>query len=172
MDMSLFTSFDGRINRAKWWLGFVSLLVLSIVLYFIVGMFVGGSMISGMDPANMGPDAIASITRSFAIVQAIMLVIIAYPATALMKKRINDRDRPAWLVYVFWAPTVLSLFLSLTGLGYTMTDVGGISMPTPSGVSWIINLAGLAIGIWALIELGILKGTEGSNQHGPDPLAA
>ena len=172
MDMSLFTSFEGRINRAKWWLGFVVLLVFSIVVYFILGMFMGGSMISRLDPTSMSPDAMASVYRSFAIVQAIMLVIIAYPATALMKKRINDRDRPDWLVYVFWAPTVVSLILSLTGLGYTMTDFGGVSMPAPSGLAWIVNLAGLAIGIWALIELGILKGTEGTNQHGPDPLAA
>lgn len=171
MDMSLFTSFEGRINRAKWWLGTVIMLVLIVILYFIVGMFVGGTMIVGMDPSNIGPDAIASMTRSFAIMQLIVLVIIAYPATALMKKRINDRDRPGWLVYLFWAPTVVSLILSLTGLGYTMTDIGGVSMPTPSGLSWVVNLAGLAIGIWALIELGILKGTEGTNQHGPDPLA-
>ncbi len=171
MDISLFTSFEGRINRAKWWLGTVILLVFSIVVYFILAMFMGGSMMSRLDPATMGPDAMASVYRSFAIVQVIMLVIIAYPATALMKKRINDRDRPDWLVYVFWAPTVVSLLLSLTGLGYTMTDIGGISMPAPSGLSWIVNLAGLAIGIWALIELGILKGTEGTNQHGPDPLA-
>jgi uncharacterized membrane protein YhaH (DUF805 family) len=31
-------------------------------------------------------------------------------------------------------------------------------------------LLSFAIGIWALIELGILKGTTGPNQHGPDPL--
>jgi uncharacterized membrane protein YhaH (DUF805 family) len=105
-------------------------------------------------------------------VQAIMLAVIAYPATALMKKRINGRDRPGWLVYVFWAPTVVSLVLSLTGLGYTMMDVGGVSIPAPSGLSWIVSLAGLVIGIWALIELGILRGTEGTNQHDPDPLAA
>lgn len=171
MDMSLFTSFDGRINRAKWWLGFVILLIFSVVVYFILGMFMGGTMMSGLDPSTMGPGAMASLYRSFAIIQAIMLLIIAYPATALMKKRINDRDRPGWLIYVFWAPTVISLVLSLMGLGYTMTDVGGVSMPTPSGLTWIVNLAGLAIGIWALVELGILKGTEGANQHGPDPLA-
>lgn len=172
MDMSLFTSFDGRINRAKWWLGAVILLIFSIVVYFILAMFMGGSMMSGLDPATMGPGSMASLYRSFAIVQVIMLVIIAYPATALMKKRINDRDRPAWLVYVFWAPTVVSLVLSLTGLGYTMTDLGGVSMPTPTGLSWIVNIAGLVVFIWALIELGFLRGTEGPNQYGTDPLAA
>lgn len=171
MDMSLFTSFDGRINRAKWWLGAIVLVVISVILNFILMMFLGGSMFGGMDAANVSAETINSMYRKIAIAQIVAVAIIAYPATALMKKRINDRDRPAWLVYVFWAPTVVSLLLSLTGLGYTVMDAGGVSMPGPSGLSWVVNLAGLAIGIWALIELGILKGTEGSNQHGPDPLA-
>jgi hypothetical protein len=59
MDMSLFTSLEGRINRAKWWLGTVILLIVSVVVYFILAMFTGGSMISGIDPAIMGPDAMA-----------------------------------------------------------------------------------------------------------------
>ena len=33
-------------------------------------------------------------------------------------------------------------------------------------------LAMLAVGIWALVELGCLRGTVGPNRHGPDPLAA
>ena len=41
-----------------------------------------------------------------------------------------------------------------------------------ASLGWILNLLSLAVGIWALIELGILKGTTGPNQHGPDPLAA
>ena len=32
----LFTSFDGRTNRAKWWAGMVILAVINIVLGFIV----------------------------------------------------------------------------------------------------------------------------------------
>ena len=33
----LFTSFDGRINRAKYWAGIVILAIISIVLGFIIG---------------------------------------------------------------------------------------------------------------------------------------
>jgi uncharacterized membrane protein YhaH (DUF805 family) len=37
---------------------------------------------------------------------------------------------------------------------------------------WIlINLIPIVGGIWALIENGFLKGTDGPNQYGPDPLA-
>jgi uncharacterized membrane protein YhaH (DUF805 family) len=34
----------------------------------------------------------------------------------------------------------------------------------------ILQLASLAVSIWALVELGFLRGTSGPNQHGPDPL--
>ena len=169
--ISLFTSFEGRINRAKWWLGAVILLILSVVIMMIAVRLMGISMLSGMDPAAMGPAAMAAFYRSLALVQMIMLVILAYPATAVMKKRINDRDRPGWLVYVFWSPTVVGLALSLAGLEYTFVDEDGVSMPTTSGLYLVVGFAGLVIFIWALIELGILKGTEGINQHGPDPLA-
>ena len=37
---------------------------------------------------------------------------------------------------------------------------------------WIlINLVPIIGGLWALIENGFLKGTDGSNRFGPDPLA-
>lgn len=36
----------------------------------------------------------------------------------------------------------------------------------------IFGLASLAISIWALVELGFLRGTVGANRYGPDPLAS
>ena len=72
----LFTSFDGRTNRAKWWAGMVILAVVNIVLSFIVislfGMGFFGRLISfiiglallypayavfavGADPATIEP---------------------------------------------------------------------------------------------------------------------
>jgi uncharacterized membrane protein YhaH (DUF805 family) len=32
------------------------------------------------------------------------------------------------------------------------------------------GLVSFAISIWALVELGFLRGTPGPNQYGPDPL--
>jgi uncharacterized membrane protein YhaH (DUF805 family) len=36
----------------------------------------------------------------------------------------------------------------------------------------ILDLIGAAIAIWALIEIGFLRGTKGPNNYGPDPLLA
>jgi uncharacterized membrane protein YhaH (DUF805 family) len=35
-----------------------------------------------------------------------------------------------------------------------------------------LALASVAISIWALVELGFLRGTSGPNDFGPDPLAS
>lgn len=165
MNMSMFTGFAGRINRAKWWLGSIILAVVGIVLYFIL------AAIFGVSAALTDPAQLASVMRTVAIIQLILIVILAYPTTALMMKRLNDRDRPSYFAYIFWAPTVLLLLGGLTGLTTATVDMGGVAVPTQSALGWVLSIASLVIGIWALIELGILKGTDGPNQHGPDPLA-
>ena len=162
--MSTFTGFTGRINRAKWWIGTIILILVAVALYFILGMIMGAS-----PPTDMAQ--ISSFMRNIAIIQLITLAIIAYPATAMWIKRLNDRDRPSYFAYIFWAPTVLSVLGGLFGLTMTTTDMVGVAMPTQSGLGWILSIASLVIGVWALVEMGILKGTQGPNQHGPDPLA-
>jgi len=146
----LFTSFEGRINRKPYWIAtlimIAGVIVLSIVLAFALG---GGGGV---------------------LLQIVLLVIIGYPATALMIKRLHDRDRPNFLVAIFWAPSVITLLGQMTGITGTMTDVYGTPVFQPNMLGWIINIIGLVIGIWALIELGFLRGTDGPNQHGPDPL--
>lgn len=170
MDMALFTSFQGRINRAKWWLGSIILILVGAVVGWIVGSVIGASIFSMVTEGGVTAETIASVTRRISISQLITVAILAYPVTALMTKRLNDRDRPNYLVYVFWLPTVLTILAGLAGLTMTVADVNGVMMPTQSGLGMVLGLLSLVIGIWALVELGILKGTPGPNQHGPDPL--
>lgn len=160
MDLShILFSFEGRINRAKWWLAVLILAVAAIALTFL------GYAVLGLNWMT------AAMTTSGTMVSIVITALIAYPATAAMLKRLNDRDRPSWMVGVFWAPTVLTLVGQLLGLTMTVQDVGGVPVPAPTMLGWLLNIASLGIGIWALIELGILRGTEGPNRHGPDPLA-
>lgn len=170
--MNLFTNFNGRIGRQSWWIGTIIMIVVSFILYFILAAIFGAGMM-GMDPQKMmEPGFMESYIRKASIMQIVMLAILGYPVTALMSKRLNDRDRPGWMKWVFWAPTVLSALLGIAGLGYTSTDVGGgVMMPMPSTLMTLLGFLSMAVGIWALVELGILKGTDGPNQHGPDPAA-
>jgi uncharacterized membrane protein YhaH (DUF805 family) len=153
----LLFSFDGRINRAKWWLVVLILVIISAIIWLLILPILGFSVWS------MGSTFAASL------ISLIVTLIFAYPATAAMVKRLNDRERPMWLVAVFWAPTILTLLAQLFGLAGTPPEASGPAAPTT--LSLVLSLLTLVVGIWALVELGILKGTPGPNRHGPDPLA-
>ncbi len=89
----------------------------------------------------------------FAVVGIIYLVLVI-SGVAVAIKRLHDRNKSGWWLLVFYLlPAVLD------GIGRS------------ARISFVFSLASAAIGIWALVELGFLRGTSGPNQYGPDPLA-
>lgn len=142
MDLQhVFASFDGRINRAKWWAGAIILLV----IWFIVKSIFGGSMLGSL-------------------ILIIVTLALLYPAYAVCAKRFQDRDRPGRTALYGLVPIVIASFLETWGLTGTLQGLNGLG--------WICNLIYWGVGIWFLIDLGILKGTPGQNRYGGDPLAA
>lgn len=133
MDMSLFTSFEGRINRAKWWLGLIVLVIAEWVIMFVITMFFGASMPTEVDPDAMGFSASYQLGAVGAIILLIIMIPFIWAGLALSAKRWHDRGKSAWWI--------------------------------------LIGLIPLIGAIWTLVENGFLKGTEGPNQYGPDPLA-
>ena len=112
MDITnLLFSFNGRINRTKYWLTY---LILGIVPIFVILLF-------------------AAISSELAIVLYIVYaVIVIWPSLAITAKRWHDRDKSAWWILIGFIPIIGAL--------------------------------------WSLIELGFLKGTDGENRFGPEPL--
>lgn len=145
MDLSyIFTSFDGRINRAKYWIGSIVLAIISIVLGIVVG-------------AALGPTTLAMI------IIALITLALFYPVYAIAAKRFQDRDKPGTTALYGLVPILIVNFLQLFGLTGTPEQ--------PNTLGWIATVVMLEVGIWFLVELGILKGTTGPNRYGPDPLA-
>jgi uncharacterized membrane protein YhaH (DUF805 family) len=97
--------------------------------------------------------------------QAMLIVglLFFYPGFALAVKRAHDRNRPTVLVIAFFGLLVLSQFIQIAGLHEN--DAG-----EPSGLFQGVSLAFLAFAIYTFIDWGLLKGTTGPNQYGPDPL--
>ena len=138
---SLYMSTEGRINRAKWWIGGIILAVISIVLSWVL---------------------LAMLGRGAAIAQLVLQLILFYPSYALGAKRFQDRGKAGMLGLILPAVSLLSMLSAVLGLS-------GDPM-SPSALSYVFMVATLVIAIWYLIDLGILKGTTGQNQFGPDPL--
>jgi len=94
-------------------------------------------------------------TEGTALVIFVLYLPVAYVGFALSAKRLHDRDKSGW-----W----LLLFYVLPGLLQWLADVAG-------GAGIILQVIASVLNIWALVELGFLRGTPGANRYGPDPLA-
>ena len=71
-------------------------------------------------------------------------------AVCVLSKRLHDRGRTGW-----WAALVLFAL--------------GMLWPTARG-AWAV--LALPVMIWAIVELGVMRGEQGANRFGPSPLAA
>ena len=138
---ALFFSFSGRINRAKYWLASLLLIPAFLLLVFLV-----------LVPFATAADAVAVVAL---IPLLIVLVGVMVSGLAIAAKRLHDRDKSAWYLLLFY---LVPGFLGAIG------DASG-------DIGWIFHVISFAISIWALIELGFLRGTAGPNRFGPDPLA-
>lgn len=138
----ILTSTQGRIPRSQWWAGLVVLVIIAIVLGLIIGWVFGPTVIG-------------------IIATLILQIILIYPAYALSAKRFQDRNKPGGLALIGIGLGILQTLARLVGLSNPFN---------PTAVDWILNIALIIVGIWYLIELGILRGTIGPNTYGPDPL--
>ncbi len=129
MDMSVFTTFQGRIGRQTFWLSLLAMLVIQMILFGLIWMLFGPKI----DP-NMAPDDPAAVQAMLGLMvpMGIIGLVFLWPALAINAKRWHDRGKSAWWILIQLVPVVGP--------------------------------------IWNLIETGFLRGTEGPNQYGPDPL--
>jgi uncharacterized membrane protein YhaH (DUF805 family) len=151
----LFTSLQGRVNRAKWWAGEAVLF-----LVFSASALIGKQTI--LSPA----------------ISALIWIILYLPAYPLAAKRFQDRDKPGETALYGYVPSIIAAGL----LSFGPVEANPRTLELPIGdvdvsLNWNTNTFGvicflILIGVtaWFLIELGMLKGTPGPNRFGPDPL--
>ena len=143
----LFTSFQGRINRKPFWMGAIVMVVAAIVISIVAAFILG---VDG---------------RGFRIFGLLLSLALVYPWLALAIKRLHDRSRPDYFAYLMVAPSVLTNLAHAAGLT-------GSDPANPNALSYLLTLLAFLAFVWAVIELGCLRGTVGPNEHGPDPLEA
>jgi uncharacterized membrane protein YhaH (DUF805 family) len=144
MDLkTLLFSFDGRINRAKWWLT----VLIIVIAWVVVGI------VCSILWALLG-QPIGLIVAGLVGLAAVVGLIWASIATGL--KRLHDREQSGWWLVVFWlVPTAINM--AAIPLAGSMTGN-------------LLSLVAFGISIWGVIVLGALKGTTGPNAYGPDPI--
>ena len=104
-------------------------------------------------------------TRGAGVITALAMLALIYPLTAVLVKRLHDRGRSGWwalaLVAIPASGIVAGFVASLAGSGWE-TIYAIIAAAT-----WI---AIVALGVLAILELGLRQGEPGYSEHGPPPL--
>jgi uncharacterized membrane protein YhaH (DUF805 family) len=141
--MFLFST-AGRITRGKFWL---AVLIYGLVL--VVAAIVGFVLIT--EP----PSDLAALILY--IGGGLLFLSVYFSSIAVAIKRLHDRDKIGW-----WSVP----FVVLPGLLQSASN-GLVSPTTSLGLSIVSGV----LGLWGLVELGLLRGTVGPNRFGDDPLA-
>ena len=142
----LFSSPDGRIGRAAYWIGWVIILVVEVLLRLVLGVpFV-------TTPA----DTFAVRGMSF-LIDAVLL----YPSVMVMVKRLHDRGYSGWVVGWLIVPYIVIMVTNLLGMSGDPENMGVVET--------LLLLATTVIMIAFMIELGFRRGADGDNEFGPAP---
>lgn len=122
----LLLGFRGRVNRAKYWLIVLGILVAALLPAWAA---LGGNAALLIDPQEL----FAAISPFGGIVFYAVLAVAMWIWLAVTVKRFHDRDKTGWWMLIVLVPLIGAL--------------------------------------WYLIEAGFVRGTEGRNRYGSDPLA-
>jgi uncharacterized membrane protein YhaH (DUF805 family) len=147
--------FEGRATRSHYWVVFGIAITIVIVAFTLAEYVLDIPLLSKETSTYSGGE----IVLHFAISLGITLVML--PVTL---RRLHDRNKGLkWLA-----------FYTIGGLLFDLVDVYSLSFLNLPPISQdtvytIYGIAGL-ITVFSLIDLGFLRGTEGTNFYGPDPL--
>jgi uncharacterized membrane protein YhaH (DUF805 family) len=142
--------FRGRINRAKYWLALLIFFIADAVL-FLLGWAFG--------------DATA-----FHVISYLVNLAIFVSSLAVGVRRVHDRDRSAWWLFLFYIGPGLFALAALALKWFAVGSFGDARVLS----LFLLRLCvfgGFALGIWGVVEMGFLCGTKGYNRFGADPLA-
>jgi uncharacterized membrane protein YhaH (DUF805 family) len=138
----LFFKFDGRVNRAPFWIAALIFAVINIAL-LLLGYLTEQSGL-------------------FQAVNGMLSIVILISGIAVGIKRLHDRNKSGWYLLLFYfVPGVLAAVSVLIGEFVEDSSI----------IATVLALLALAIIVWVVIELGCLRGTVGVNPYGPDPVA-
>ena len=136
---SLFLSPNGRIGRRDFWIGFVIVMVASLLINLI--------------PGGLG---------------ALIGLLTLWPQICIHAKRLHDMDRTAWLMLLPGVVSVLAGIVGLMTGAMGSDGPGGVGHPNDV-VLFGIGAVIVVVGVGFLLWVGLTRGTEGPNTYGVPP---
>lgn len=141
-------SFNGRIRRQHFWIGWLICLGAGVVLGWIP------------------------------ILGALLSIALIWPNLAISVKRLHDMGHTGWLIAIPWVASIVGFIASFVTIGAAAFANGGyFASEDPAVILALIGPAFGIFGIVVLLQLGFLlwiglaDGQRGDNRFGPDPKA-
>lgn len=138
-------SFNGRIRRQHFWIGWLICLGAGVVLGWIPLL---GTLLS---------------------------IALIWPNLAISVKRLHDMGQSGWLIVIPWIAGIGGVIAAFMTVGVAALTSGYVNTDDPAAVLAIIGPMFGILGIVALIQLGFLlwigisDGQRGDNRFGPNP---
>jgi uncharacterized membrane protein YhaH (DUF805 family) len=129
--------------------------ILTILLQF--GAWSSGNLV--LDPGTGGISPIGIYNVAARAIDLANLWI----SIALSVKRLHDRDRSGAWVF-------LQILLLLVALTILVVAIAAPGADWAKILVWPIGIIALVFSVWLFVEMGFLRGTQGPNRFGPDPL--
>ena len=139
-DWRSYFTFQGRLNRKPYWLMNVIMFGVALVAFIVIGMLAG-------------------LLPLFWILGAPLFVAFVWAGLAIGARRLHDRNKSAWWLLPY------QIVPAILGVPQTLLERGG-GIPAAN----LLGLISFAISMWALADLGFMKGKPGPNRFGDDPL--
>ena len=144
----LFLSFEGRIRRSHFWIGWLVCLGLGVVFGWIpiLGFFLS--------------------------------IALIWPNLAITVKRLHDMGHTGWLAAIPYAVGIVGAIVAFTMIGATaIMNSAALEAEDPAAIFALVGPAIGLFGLMFLVALGFLlwigltDGQPGDNRFGPNPKA-
>ncbi len=115
----MFTSFDGRISRAKFWAGYVVLWITAAISVGIISTLLGDD---------------TSTTMAFSVMYLVAIAILFLAGLAIQVKRWHDRGKSGWWVLIALVPIIGALW-AIIETGF-LQGTRGANEYGPDPIGW------------------------------------